>query len=284
MYSLKTMCSFFLLTFLSGIVYAELSTDSDSETTKHVENQPIRKQGKTRFNYAHKAIHFNVGDAAVESTKRKNLRDSSPVPNGLPYQDYAKPDGIITTYDVQGNACQFPQDMYLEEGYVRAAISMDEWNNGANCGKCYKLIGKGTGLGTQPFVGEHDVIITNLCPECPYGHFDLLQDGNGIWDIEYYETDCKHHDNSTPKYKAGTSTDYYLSVQIIDTPSPVVGVYLTENPDATLEKTWDNHWVYYDPTVLGNGVWQYPVTITANLENGEQRTGQVYPTGDYQDF
>jgi len=286
---LKVLFSVFqIFVFALSVQAAEIPSVSTQDTKDIIEqsiskDEPIRYQGKTRFNYYHKAAHFNEKNDLASVSSKSNLRSSSPLSSELPYQGYAKPDGIITTYDVYGNACAFPHEMYEQDGYIRVAISGEQWNNGANCGKCFKIIGKGTGIGTMPFVGEHDVIVTNLCPECPTGHFDLLQEGNGIWDIEYYEQECRHHEYNDPKFKTnGGSQEYMLRFQIIDTPAPVASVYLTENPAATMEKAWDNYWVYYDPTVLGNQMWQYPVSITYTLENGEQRTGNIYITDDYQ--
>jgi len=278
----------FAVNFTYAAEVSSISTpESAVENTGTIKKEPIRHQGKTRFNYYNKAKLLNQQEenSGIAVAPRTNLRSSvSSVPNGFPYEGYTKPSGIITTYEVFGNACQFPQDMYANH-YTRVAISGDLWANGANCGKCYKIIGKGTGIGTMPFEGEYDVIVTNLCSECPEHHFDVLGAGNGIWDIEYYEQECFHAEFSDPKFKTdGGSQEYMLRFQIIDTPSPVAAVHLTENPAATMEKAWDNFWVYYDPTVLGNQMWQYPVSVTATLENGEQRTGNIYITGDYQDF
>lgn len=214
------------------------------------------------------------------SENKNNLRSSLPST-----YFFTKPNGVITTYNVMENACQYPNDMYQVEGYLRVAISEEDWKNGKNCGKCFKLIGKGSGIGTVPFEGEYNAIVTNICPECPRGHFDILQEGNGIWDIEYYEQECQHLDYKNAQFKTmGEAQNYTLRFQIINTKSPVEYVCFTENTTICLEKTWDNYWVYYDPTALGDSIWKYPIHIQYGMEDGKEALGSIYITNEYQDL
>ena len=84
--SIKIASYVFLLAFFSGLIYAaEVSSVSTPPTQDINENsgiskeEPIRYQGKTRFNYINKVAHFNNenNDVAAVSPKT-NLRASSP--------------------------------------------------------------------------------------------------------------------------------------------------------------------------------------------------------------
>jgi len=183
--------------------------------------------------------------------------------------------GIATTYQVFENACQYPIENY--NNFLRVAVSGEEWNNGEKCGSCLEIIGTGNGIGTEPFVGKHKAIITNMCPECPPGHFDLYQAGNGIWDINYEYVACE---NLGPiQYRVENNNLYYLQLQFINTGQPIT--YCSCNGE-NMEKTFDNFWVHYNPTeIVNNTNIVYPVYIECNLENGEIISGNIYENYDY---
>lgn len=195
--------------------------------------------------------------------KRRNLRDN----------------GIITFYDNFENACQF-ENIY--NNHLKIAISGDEWNNGEKCGSCLEIIGTGNGIGTTPFQGYHKGIITNICPECPSGHFDLLMDGNGIWDIEYNFIPCNNIDIILPpiQYRLDINNEFYLRLQVINTKTEIKNIYL--EGDIPMEKTFDNFWVHYNPMEIDyNPIFQFPISIKIELENGEIKEGEIYNNENY---
>lgn len=186
--------------------------------------------------------------------------------------------GIATFYNVFENACQF-QDLY--DNLLKVAISGSDWNNGEKCGTCVEIIGKGNGIGTTPFEGYHKSIITNICPECPPGHFDLLHEGDGIWDIEYNFVPCLDVGIFLPpiQYRLETNNDYYIRLQIINTEREIQNVFVENTP---MEKTFDNFWTHYNARdVNENPTFQYPLSIRIELVDGTIHEGTIYNNEQY---
>ena len=203
------------------------------------------------------------GNVTFTSFKKRNLRD-----------------GIITFYNILENACQYNQELYQD--YLKVAISGEEWNNGEKCGSCIQITGKGNGIGTTPFYGTHKGIITNICPECPGGHFDLLMEGDGIWDIDYEFVPCINIGIELPpvQYRVDTNNDFYLRLQIINTESEIENVML-ENA-VFMEKTFDNFWVYYNPSDIDNqSIFYFPLFIEVKLKDGTIHTGTIENNENY---
>jgi len=72
--------------------------------------------------------------------------------------------GIATFYPNIQNACQYDDNLF--SNYLKVAISQSDWNNGISCGSCLTITGNGSGIGTKPFNGTYNAIVTNLCSEC----------------------------------------------------------------------------------------------------------------------
>lgn len=189
-------------------------------------------------------------------------------------------DGIVTFYNNFENACQYEQELYQD--YLKVAISGEEWNNGEKCGSCVQITGKGSGIGTTPFEGTHKGIITNICSECPEGHFDLIMKGNGIWDVDYDFVTCSNVGIELPpvQYRVDTNNDYYLRLQIINSEYEIENVIL-ENA-VFMEKTFDNFWVYYNPTDIDDHpVFVFPLSIEIKLKDGTKYSGTIENNENY---
>jgi hypothetical protein len=184
--------------------------------------------------------------------------------------------GIVTFYSNLNNACQYDPSLY--ENFLKVAISGTQWNNSISCGTCLNIQGIGTGIGTIPFLLNTKAIVTNLCSECEYGHYDLLLDGNGIWDINYEVTQCD--DLGSLKYRSDSEL-YFFKVQFINTKTPITSFYL----DGRLcEKTFDNFWVHHDPTQLGGDIFTFPLNVNFVTQDGSEYYGTIYDNKFYTDF
>ena len=95
--------------------------------------------------------------------------------------------------------------------------------------------GKGSGIGTTPFVEFYNAIVINLCSECENHHYDLLMEGNGIWDMEYEIISCNHQ--LPIQYRTVSDNPFYFKIQIINT---VVPVYNLKVNGIECQKTFDN--------------------------------------------
>lgn len=62
------------------------------------------------------------------------------------------------------------------------ALDREQFYQGG-CGMCIEVHGQGLGSGGDPVKGKYKVFVNNLCPECEYGHLDVAEPGDGLWDI-----------------------------------------------------------------------------------------------------
>lgn len=69
------------------------------------------------------------------------------------------------------------------------ALDREQFFQGG-CGMCIELHGTGSGSGGNPVKGMYRVFVNNLCPECEYGHLDVAQPGDGLWDITWCVRAC----------------------------------------------------------------------------------------------
>lgn len=74
---------------------------------------------------------------------------------------------------------------------LTVALSPDQFMDGQMCGKCVRITGDGSGLGTQPIIGPYYATVDNLCPECRSGDVDMGMNGDGRWRISWDFVDCE---------------------------------------------------------------------------------------------
>lgn len=183
----------------------------------------------------------------------------------------AQNSGIITFYSNLNNACQFEENMYPD--FLKVAISGQNWNNSVACGSCLTINGKGSGIGTTPFVEFYNAIVINLCSECENHHYDLLMEGNGIWDIEYEIIPCNHQ--LPIQYRTVSNNPFYFKIQIINTAVPVNSLIVNGDD---CQKTFDNFWVF-------NKLIRYPVNIQFALQDGTSFFKEnILPSDNFSNF
>lgn len=179
--------------------------------------------------------------------------------------------GIITFYSNLNNACQYDENLY--NNFLKVAISGEHWDNSLACGTCLTITGKGSGIGTTPFTNYYNAIVTNLCSECESHHYDLLMDGNGIWDMEYQIIPCQH-DNQI-QYRTISDNPFYFKIQIINTAVPVHSLIVNGDD---CQKTFDNFWVF-------NKLIRYPVNIQFALQDGTTFFKEnILPSDNFSNF
>jgi hypothetical protein len=183
--------------------------------------------------------------------------------------------GTATFYNNQNNACQFNPSLYGD--YLKVAISGNAWQNSIACGTCLNIQGTGNGIGTTPFTQSRKAIVINLCSECENNHYDLLLEGNGIWNINYQIIPCDQGIGPI-QYRTDSNEPHYFRLQVINTKTPVTNLYLEGH---SCEKTFDNFWVHHDPSQLGQDVFRYPLNINFVTQDGEQHYGTVYNNNNY---
>lgn len=177
--------------------------------------------------------------------------------------------GFITYYnDDNITACGFNSDQFSELAQV--SISSFDWGNSLACGTCLLINGTGIGSGDTPFAGSYQAIVTNVCDVCEKGVFSLHGEGDGKWEIEYSLVPCK---NGPIKYKLSNSNDYYIRLQIINTPYTISELYI-ENKLCV--RTPDNFWIQ-----LGSTKYVYPLHIKFKTTDGTEYNGLIYNKTDF---
>jgi hypothetical protein len=175
---------------------------------------------------------------------------------------------LASAVPVIQNACHFPVGLY-DNIYFSLNISPIDWENGAKCGRCFKIKNK-EGFG----------VITNICPDCVKGQMSFANDRFS----EVYELPCPHLSKQKPKYRT-QCVDEVLRIQFVDTPRPITHIMLSENPEIEFEKTWDNFWmVQHSQITAFDSMWQFPVDVTCVLANGEMRRATIELTNEYKEL
>jgi len=70
------------------------------------------------------------------------------------------------------------------------AINIEQYENGAVCGKCVRVEASSNGLGMTPILESFKATIDNVCPECHYGDIDIGSNGDGRWKIQWDFVPC----------------------------------------------------------------------------------------------
>ena len=102
-------------------------------------------------------------------------------------------DGDGTFYGRGGNGARGA--CMLEPGFngvgTTVAMNREQFENGAACGRCLRVMGRGDGQGMTPIIGPIYATVDNLCPECSPGDVDLGLGGDGRWRISWAFIDCQ---------------------------------------------------------------------------------------------
>lgn len=173
--------------------------------------------------------------------------------------------GFITYYNNRNiTACGFDPDLYSD--FAQVSISGVEWADSLACGVCLEINGTGNGEGATPFTGSYQAIVTNVCDVCEKDNFSVFGDGDGRWEIEYDYVPCNF---DSIKYKLVDSNEYYIRLQVINTPYPITKLYIN-NKLAT--RTEDNYWTQKSH----NPVYIFPMYIRFITIDDTEYYGLIY--------
>ncbi|CAI7671260.1 unnamed protein product [Penicillium viridicatum] len=192
--------------------------------------------------------------ASSSSTKSaSNKSASTGSSNGTP--------GKATFYggNVSGGTCSF-SGYTLPSHLFGAALSLQRWDDAAECGACVSVTGpKGNSI---------KAMIVDQCPECESNHLDLFQDAfaelsdisAGIIQTTWSYVSCDLDGPLKLKNKEGTSA-YWFSMQVVNANEAVTALEVSTDGGSSWKSTTRTYYNFFENTA-GFGTSTVDVRIT----------------------
>ncbi|KAJ5512573.1 Barwin-related endoglucanase [Penicillium fimorum] len=188
------------------------------------------------------------------STSSSSTKSASTSPsNGTP--------GKATFYggNVGGGTCSF-SGYTLPSHLFGAALSLQRWDDAANCGACVSVTG--------PNGNSIKAMIVDQCPECESNHLDLFQDAfaelsdisAGIIQTTWSYVSCDLDGPIKLKNKEGTSA-YWFSMQVVNANEPVASLDVSTDGGSTWQETSRQYYNFFENSA-GFGTSTVDVRIT----------------------
>ncbi|KAJ5991689.1 hypothetical protein N7451_007413 [Penicillium sp. IBT 35674x] len=174
--------------------------------------------------------------------------------------------GTATYYggNLSGGTCSF-SDYTLPSSLFGTALSIDQWDDAANCGACVAVKG--------PNGKTIKAMIVDECPSCATNHFDLFEDAfgeiadisAGVVDIDWEFTSCDLDGALKLRNKSGTS-QYWFSMQVVNANEPVSALEASTDGGSTWISTTRTSYNYFEYT-SGFGTDTVDVRVTGKSGN-----------------
>ncbi|KAJ5786960.1 uncharacterized protein N7503_012172 [Penicillium pulvis] len=174
--------------------------------------------------------------------------------------------GTATYYggNLSGGTCSF-SDYTLPSSLFGTALSIDQWDDAANCGACVSVKG--------PNGKTIKAMIVDECPSCATNHFDLFEDAfgeiadisAGVVDIDWEFTSCDLDGALKLRNKSGSS-QYWFSMQVVNANEPVSALEASTDGGSTWIATTRTSYNYFEYT-SGFGTDTVDVRVTGKSGN-----------------
>ncbi|CAI7617737.1 unnamed protein product [Penicillium discolor] len=169
--------------------------------------------------------------------------------------------GEATFYggNVAGGTCSF-SGYTLPSNLFGAALSLQRWDDAAECGACVSVTGpKGNSI---------KAMIVDQCPECESNHLDLFQDAfaelsdisAGIIQTTWSYVSCDLDGPLKLKNKEGTSA-YWFSMQVVNANEAVTALEVSTDGGSSWKSTTRTYYNFFENTA-GFGTSTVDVRIT----------------------
>ncbi|KAJ5926880.1 hypothetical protein N7516_008653 [Penicillium verrucosum] len=200
------------------------------------------------------AASTSTESATSSSTKSASSKSvSTGSSNGTP--------GKATFYggNVSGGTCSF-SGYTLPSNLFGAALSLQRWDDAAECGACVSVTGpKGNSI---------KAMIVDQCPECESNHLDLFQDAfaelsdisAGIIQTTWSYVSCDLDGPLKLKNKEGTSA-YWFSMQVVNANEAVTALEVSTDGGSSWKSTTRTYYNFFENTA-GFGTSTVDVRIT----------------------
>ncbi|CRL28678.1 Rare lipoprotein A [Penicillium camemberti] len=192
-----------------------------------------------------------TSSSSTKSASSKSVSTSSS--DGTP--------GEATFYggNVAGGTCSF-SGYTLPSNLFGAALSLQRWDDAAECGACVSVTGpKGNSI---------KAMIVDQCPECESNHIDLFQDAfaelsdisAGIIQTTWSYVSCDLDGPLKLKNKEGTSA-YWFSMQVVNANEAVTALEVSTDGGSSWKSTTRTYYNFFENTA-GFGTSTVDVRIT----------------------
>ncbi|CAP98877.1 hypothetical protein E8E15_006532 [Penicillium rubens] len=198
--------------------------------------------------------------AEVASTSTKSSTSTSSTKSASTGSSNGTP-GKATFYggNVGGGTCSF-SGYTLPSHLFGTALSLQRWDDAANCGACVSVTGpKGNSI---------KAMIVDQCPECESNHLDLFQEAfaelsdisAGIIQTTWSYVPCDLDGPLKLKNKEGTSA-YWFSMQVVNANEAVTALEVSTDGGSSWQSTTRTYYNYFENTA-GFGTSTVDVRIT----------------------
>ncbi|KAJ5165130.1 Barwin-related endoglucanase [Penicillium coprophilum] len=239
-----------------------LATLPVEPTAVPVVKAPVEQTTKAPVEQTTKAPVEQTTKATVEapstSTKSSTSSSSTKSASTSPSNGNA---GKATFYggNVGGGTCSF-SGYTLPSHLFGAALSLQRWDDAANCGACVSVTG--------PNGNSIKAMIVDQCPECESNHLDLFQNAfaelsdisAGIIQTTWSYVSCDLDGPLKLKNKEGTSA-YWFSMQVVNANEPVTSLEVSTDGGSTWQGTTRQYYNFFE-NPAGFGTSTVDVRIT----------------------
>ncbi|CAG8124873.1 unnamed protein product [Penicillium nalgiovense] len=196
----------------------------------------------------------------VASTSTKSSTSTSSTKSASTGSSNGTP-GKATFYggNVGGGTCSF-SGYTLPSHLFGTALSLQRWDDAANCGACVSVTG--------PKGNSVKAMIVDQCPECESNHLDLFQDAfaelsdisAGIIQTTWSYVPCDLDGPLKLKNKEGTSA-YWFSMQVVNANEAVTALEVSTDGGSSWQSTSRTDYNYFENS-SGFGTSTVDVRIT----------------------
>ncbi|KAJ5319177.1 uncharacterized protein N7506_011881 [Penicillium brevicompactum] len=205
-----------------------------------------------------------VVKAAVQSTSTTSSTSSSSTSSSSSSSDSNSGEATFYGGNVSGGTCSF-SGYSLPSTLFGTALSLQRWDDAANCGRCVSVTG--------PKGNTVKAMIVDQCPECESNHLDLFQTAfaelsdisAGIIDINWSYVSCDLDGPLKLKNKEGTSA-YWFSMQVVNANEAVTALDVSTDGGSSWQSTSRTSYNFFENS-SGFGTDSVTVRVTGSSGN-----------------
>ncbi|KAJ5958574.1 uncharacterized protein N7479_005724 [Penicillium vulpinum] len=253
-------------TTTSATTAAAVQTTAAPVVKAPVEEAPVEKAPVEKAPVEKAPVQQTTTKATVEAPSTSTTSSSSSSTKSASTGSSNGSPGKATFYggNVGGGTCSF-SGYTLPSHLFGTALSLQRWDDAANCGACVSVTG--------PNGNSIKAMVVDQCPECESNHLDLFQDAfaelsdisAGIIQTTWSYVSCDLDGPLKLKNKEGTSA-YWFSMQVVNANEPVTSLEVSTDGGNTWQGTTRQYYNFFENSA-GFGTSTVDVRITGASGN-----------------